>query len=160
MSVAAAAVFSTIPFFNAESEEPTLCPDILYLIEQSGSQFSAIRGDRASDSGDYHTTFVLPDASSCVILGDAEKSSYQCTWKYPQGDERAHGTFKGLVREMRNCVGNIAEERKDQPVNHPDFYAAYTFQLPGSEASVSLKNKSKLMRTLVSIRIDGFTATK
>ncbi len=32
--------------------------------------------------------------------------------------------------------------------------------LPGGEARVSLKNKSKLMSTLVSIAIDGFATTK
>jgi hypothetical protein len=64
------------------------------------------------------------------------------------------------VKEMRNCIGHIAEERTDQPVNHPDFYASYYYQLPGGEASVTLKNKSKLMSTLVSIGIDGFTKTK
>ena len=76
LSVAAAAVFSTFTFLNAASEEPTLCSDILYLIEQSRSQFVAIRGDTASDFGDYDATFVLPDAWYCVILEDVEKRSY------------------------------------------------------------------------------------
>ncbi len=160
LSAAAAAVFSTMTFLNAASEEPTLCSDILYLIEQSRSQFLAIRGDAGSEFGDYDTTFVLPDAWYCVILEDVEKSSYQCTWKYLHGDERAQKTFQRFVKEMRNCIGNIAEERTDQPVNHPDFYASYYYQLPGGEASVTLKNKSKLMSTLVSIRIDGFAKTK
>ena len=89
-----------------------------------------------------------------------EKKSYRCVWKYPHGDERAHNTFQRLAEEMRNCIGNIAEERTDQSVNHPDFYASYYYQLPGGAASVNLKNKSNLMSTLVSIRIDGFTKTK
>ena len=160
LSVAAAAAFSVITFLNAASEEPTLCSDILYLIEQSRSQFLAIRGDAGSDFGDYDTTFVLPDAWYCVILEDVEKRSYQCTWKYPLGDERAQKTFQRFVKEMRNCIGNIAEERTDQPVNHPDFYASYYYQLMGGEASVTLKDKNKLMSTLVSIGIDGFTITK
>jgi hypothetical protein len=132
----------------------------IYLIEQSRSQFVAIRGDTGSDFGDYDATFVLPDAWYCVILEDVEKGSYRCVWKYPHGDERAHKTFQRFVKEMRNCIGHIAEERTDQPVNHPDFYASYYYQLPGGEASVTLKNKSKLMSTLVSIGIDGFTKTK
>ncbi len=160
LSVAVAAVFSSITFLNAASEEPTLCSDILYLIEQSRSQFVAIRGDTSSDFGDYDATFVLPDAAYCVILEDVEKMSYRCVWKYPHGDERAQKTFQRFVKEMRNCIGNIAEERTDQSVNHPDFYASYYYQLPGGAASVNLKNKSKLMSTLVSIRIDGFTKTK
>jgi hypothetical protein len=160
LSAAAAALFSTIPFLNAASEEPALCSDILYLIEQSRSQFVAIRGDTGSDFGGYDATFVLPDAWYCVILEDAEKGSYQCTWKYPLGDERAHQTYQRFIEEMRNCIGHMAEERVDRPVNHPDFYASYYYRLPGGEASVALKNKSKLMSTLVSIGIDGFTQTK
>jgi len=160
LSAVAAAVFSTIAFMNAASEEPTLCSDILYLIEQSNSQFSAIQGDTGSDFGDYDTTLVLPDTWYCAIFDDVEKRSYRCVWKYPLGDKRAHKTFQRFVKEMRSCIGNIAEEHTDQPVNHPDFYASYHYQLPGGGASVSLKNKSKLMSTLVSIRVDGFTKTK
>ncbi len=111
LSAAAAAVFSTITFLNAASEEPTLCSDILYLIEQSRSQFVAIRGDTSSDFGDYDATFVLPDAAYCVILEDVEKSSYQCTWKYPHGDERAQKTFQRFVNEMRNCIGSLGRNR-------------------------------------------------
>ncbi len=63
-------------FLNATSEEPTPCSDILYLIEQSKSQFVAIRGDTGSDFGDYDATFVLPDAWFCAIFEDVEKKSY------------------------------------------------------------------------------------
>ena len=62
-------------------------------------------------------------------------------------------------RVVWSCIGNMAEERTDQSVNHPDFYASYYFQLAGGAASVNLKNKAKLMSTLVSIRIDGSTKT-
>ena len=157
LSVAAAAVFSTITVLNAASQEPIPCSDILYLIEQSKTQFLAIRGSAGNEQGGYETTFVLSGAWFCVILEDAEKGSYQCTWKHPHGDERAQQQFLGFVKEMRSCIGHFAEERKDQSVNHPDFYASYFYRLPGGEASVTLKNKSKLMSTLVSIGIDGFT---
>jgi len=160
LSVVVAAVFSGMVSLSVASEEPSLCADILYLIEQSRVQFSAIQGDTGSDFGDYDATLVLPDARYCVILEDAEKKTYKCTWKYPHGDERAHETFERFAGEMRSCIGNMAKERTDQAVNHPDFYAAYYYQLPGSAASVSLKNKSNLMSTLVSIRIDGYTNTK
>lgn len=160
LSVAAAAVLSIITLSSAAAEEATLCSDILYLIEQSRSQFLAVRGDAGSDFGDYDTTLVLRDAWYCAILEDAEKTTYRCTWKYPQGDERAQYAFQQLAKEMRHCIGHLAEERTDQPVNHPDFYAAHYYQLPGGAASVSLKNKAKLMSTLVSIRIDGFTEQK
>ncbi len=157
LSATVAAVFFLITFLSSASEKSTLCSDILYLIEQSRSQFLAIQGDTSGDFGDYESTFVLPDARYCVILEDVEKKSYKCTWKYPHGDERAHKAFQRFAKEMRNCIGNSAEERTDQPINHPDFYTAYYYQLAGGEARVTLKNKGKLMSTLVSIVIDGFT---
>jgi hypothetical protein len=160
LSVAAAAVFSTITFLNAASDEPDPCSDLLYLIEQSKSQFVDIRGGTAGDFGDYDATFALPDAWYCAIFEDAEKGSYRCVWKYPLGDERAHKTFQRFADEMRSCIGDIAEERTDQSVNHPDFYASYYYQLADGAASVNLKNKAKLMSTLVSIRIDGFTKSE
>lgn len=160
LSVAAAAALSIVTFLNAASEEATLCPDILYLIEQSRSQFLAVRGDTGSDFGDYDATLVLPDAWHCVILEDVEKTTYKCTWKYPLGDEQAHQTFQRFAKELRNCIGHIAGERTDQSANHPDSYASYYYQLPSGAASVSLKNKAELMSTLVSIRIDGSTKTQ
>ena len=157
---AAALILSTIPFLNAASAESTLCPDIVYLIEQSRTQFVAIRKGTNSKVGEYDSTFLLPGAWYCAIFEDAEKASYQCTWKYPHGDQRARKAFQRFVKEMRSCIGNIAEERIDKPVNHPDSFLSYYYQLPDGEASVALKNKSKLMSTLVSIGIDGFRTTK
>ncbi len=150
-------ICSLMTVLGSASEEPTLCSDIFYLIEQSRSQFLAIQRDTNSDFGGYESTFILADAQYCVILEDVEKKSYKCTWKYPHGDERAHKAFQRFAKEMRNCIGNSAEERTDQPINHPDFYTAYYYQLAGGEARVTLKNKGKLMSTLVSIVIDGFT---
>ena len=130
------------------------------MVEQSRSQFAAIRGNKSSDLGGYDVTFALPDSWYCAVLEDAEKWSYRYVWKYPHGDERAHQAFLNIAEELRTCIGNIAEERVDQSVNHPDFYASHYFQLPGSAASVNLKNKAKLMSTLVSIRVDEFTETQ
>ena len=61
---------------------------------------------------------------------------------------------------MRSCIGDLAEERTDRPVNHPDFYASHYYKLPGAEASVSLKNKSTLMSTVVFVGVDGFTEAR
>ncbi len=158
--LAAAVLLPILPFSNASSQQLTDCSDIRYLIDQSRSRFVEIRGSADSDYGDYDTTFVLPDAWYCVILEDVEKWSYRCVWKYPRGDTHADTTFQHFVEEMRSCIGSISEEHTDQSVNHPDFYASSYFQLPDSTASVSIKNKSKLMSTLVSIRIDGFTRLK
>lgn len=160
-SVVAAALLSTVTVCNAAaSEDPALCPDLLYLIEQSGSEFSAIQADTKSEFGGYDAALVLSGASYCAILEDVEKTSYRCVWKYPQGDEQAQETFQRFAKEMRACIGNMAEERTDRSVNHPDFYASRYYQLPDGRASVNIKDKSNLKSTLVSIRIDGLAGTK
>ena len=159
LSLAIAALVSAVPLAKAANAS-SLCPDILYLIEQSKSRFSALRGNTGSEFGDYDATFVLPGAWYCVVLEGKEKASYRCAWKYPLGDERARTAFQRFAKEMRNCIGDMAEERTDRPVNHPDIYASHYYVLPGGEASVALKNKSALSSTLVSIGIDGFTKAK
>ena len=159
-SAAIAVACSTAVVSSAASEEPALCADILYLIEQSRSQFLAIRGASGSEHGGHEATFALPEASYCVVLHDAEKGSYQCTWTHALGDKRAHDKFQRLVGGMGACLADIAGERKDQPVNHPDSYAAYAYRYPGGEARVSLKTKSQLVSTLVSIGLDGFAKTE
>jgi hypothetical protein len=157
LSAAGVLLASYLASFSAASQEPISCADILHLIEQSKSQFSEIQGSTESDFGGYDATFVLPDVWYCAILEDVEKASYKCTWKYPLGDEQAHEAFERLAKTMRNCIGHMADEQTDRPVNHPDFYASRYYRLPGGEARVTLKNKAKMVSTLVSIVIDGFT---
>ena len=157
----AAALLSTVTVCNAAaSEDSALCPDLLYLIEQSESEFSSIREDTKSEFGGYDAALVLSGASYCTFLEDAEKTSYRCVWTYSQGNEQAHETFQRLAKEMRACIGTRAEEQTDQSVNHPDFYASRYYQLPSGRASVNIKDKTALRSTLVSIRIDGRAGTK
>ena len=160
LSVATAALLSIVTVSGpAESEDPALCPDLLYVIEQSESRFTAIREDTKSEFGGSNAALVLPGASYCAILEDVEKTSYRCAWTYPQGDERAHATFQRLANVMRACIGDMAEEQTDRSVNHPDFYASHYYQLPDSRASVNIKDKAALRSTLVSIRIDARAGT-
>lgn len=140
---------------HAAADEPDLCADILYLIEQSGSDFAQIRADDRHSSAEIEVTYTLSGASRCMLSEDAEKQSYRCIWRYPIGDARAHEQFQEHLADMRRCLGVISEEREDQAVNHPDFYASRYYQLPNSLVSVSLKNKSELLRTLITIRIDN-----
>jgi hypothetical protein len=158
--LAAAAVFSSVTVWSAAAaEDSALCPDLLYLIEQSGSGFSSIREDTKSELGGTDAALVLSGASNCAILEDVETTSYRCAWTFPQGDAQAHATFERLAQEMRACIGERAEEQTDRSVNHPDFYASHYYDLPEARASVALKDKSNLRSTLVSIRIDGRAGT-
>lgn len=137
--------------------ETDLCSHLSYLIEQSESDFVDIQQAESLDFRGYDTSFMLPNAKTCVIFEDVEKLSYQCTWEFPLADIQAETTFESLSEEVRACIGHIAVEQLDQPVNHPDIYRSSYFQLPQGQLSISLKNKSELSSTLVSIRIDGST---
>ncbi len=125
------------------------------MTEEAQTRFVALRGEAAEGLGDYQATLSLPGASACVIIEDAAKSSYQCSWTYGLGAAEAHAAFDRLLTGLRTCLADVASEEKDRSVNHPDTYASYAFRMPGSVTSINLKNKSALKSTLVSIRIDG-----
>jgi len=160
LALATVTAMSAGSSLSAAQDEPVGCSDFLYLIEQSKTRFSEIRKDTGSTFGTYDTAHVLPGAWYCAILEDKEKMSYQCAWKYPLGDKQAHGAFKALVKQMKACIGGLAQEQTDRPVNHPDFYAARYYQLPHGEVSVALKNKSSLTSTLVSLGVTRFAEPK
>ncbi len=135
----------------------TLCADVTYLIEQSRSQFSDITGDPINESGELAARFVLPEAWRCSISVDIEKAAYVCSWKFPHATAQARSTYERFVAEIRACIGHVATENQDQSVNHPDFYELVYYALEDGEVSVTLKNKSKMRSTFVSIGVDGFT---
>lgn len=119
---------------SASADGQKFCSAIEYLIEQSKSKILAIREESANNIGAYGTIFILPDALNCVVLVDLDKSSYQCIWKFPYGDERAEKTFRRFKNEMKSCIGHLAKERKDRSVNHPDIYLSYYYSLPSGQA--------------------------
>lgn len=149
------ALVSAVAVSTAAANESSLCSQVLSVIDEAPSRFLALRGEPAEGFGDYKAKVVLEKASSCVILEDAQKGSYHCVWTYPLGAAQAHEAFEILLGEVRLCLAELAEEKKDEAVNHPDTYASYLFEAPGSTTSINLKNKSALKSTLVSIRIDG-----
>ncbi len=147
--------FSTT--INAYAEERKFCSDIEILIEHSYTRFLAIRGERNDNPGGYNSLFFLPDASSCIIMQDIEKSSYQCSWEFQYGEARADRKFDHFREALKSCIGYLAKERKDQLVNHPDYYLSFYYLLPSGQVNVTFKKKVKLMKSYVSIGIDGFT---
>ena len=131
------------------------CPEALYLVNESSSRFSQITGDVESEFGGITSTLELSGAQYCVIVGDAVKDTYRCTWKYPYRDELAGMEFEKLALEFASCLGNQVEMREDQAVNHPDSYESFLFTLPWAEARVTLKDKRELDSTFVSFVIEA-----
>ena len=155
LTIMISAILLAFLAFNQWFTKPDLCSDILYLIEQSKSDFLAIRTDISTNARTVESSFFLPDTEDCTVFEDAAKSSYQCTWYFPLGDIEADAKFEMLATDIRTCIGDIAEEQLDQPVNHPDIYRSSYFLLPQGQLSLSLKNKSAFSSTLISIRMDA-----
>lgn len=130
-----------------------LCADIDYLIGQSRSQFAEILGKPNDDAGGYDVTLTLAGASYCSVTKRSKKRMYRCGWEFPYRAKRAYETFDELVRAVNDCIGRSATLHRDQSVNHPDYYALRRYETEQADVSVSVKDKSALGSTLVSIRV-------
>ena len=131
------------------------CPEALYLVKESTTRFSQIKGEIDNESGGITSTLGLPGAQSCIINEGAAKDSYRCTWKYPYRDALAALDFEKIALEFSSCLGDQAKVREDQAVNHPDSYESFLFTLPAAEARVTLKDKRELNSSFVSFIIEA-----
>ena len=132
-----------------------LCSDIEFLIGQSRIGFRAIRGPLEGEPGTDGATFLLPEASTCVVVMKTQRRSYRCRWDYAYRDERAYAEFDRFADTLRQCFGQRAKEHVDQNVNHPDFYAARRYEMAEGEVKVSVKDKVALGRTFVFLSVEG-----
>lgn len=136
------------------NDSSTLCSDLEYLRSQSLRDFEEISlASTMVPLDEESTSFTLDGASSCFLVFDPERSSYQCNWEHEQQDD-AERAFRSLSEEVGACLAP-ATAREDASVNHPDFWASSYFELPGQAISVSLKNKLLLKKSFVSIQVDG-----
>lgn len=131
-----------------------LCSDLDYVSAQSESSFDAISLASATQPLDEEpTSFMLDGASSCFLVIDPERASYQCNWEFDE-EENAEVAYNDFSDEVEACL-SPTPRREDASVNHPDFWASTYFELPGREISVAQKNKLLLGKTFVSIQVDG-----
>lgn len=131
------------------------CSDVTYLIEQSKTGFNSILEKTESEFGGNDTTKILPEAQYCVILEDQQKRSYKCTWKFSYGADQAKEAFERYATDVSDCLGSTASVGRDQLVNHPDTYYSYLYKISNTDMRVTLKNKSALRNTLVSVIVEG-----
>ncbi len=132
-----------------------LCSDIEFLIGQSGIGFRDIRGALEGEPGTDGATFLLPEASTCVVVMKTQRRSYRCRWDYAYRDARAYAEFDRFAGSLRQCFGAMAREHVDRNVNHPDFYAARRYEMARGEVTVSVKDKAALGSTFVFISVEG-----
>ena len=132
-----------------------LCSDMEFLIEHSKIGFRAIRGAPESEPGTHGATFLLPEASRCVVVMNLERRSYRCRWVYAYRDERAYAAFDRFADSLRRCFGAMAKEHVDRNVNHPDFYAARRYEMAEGAVTVSVKDKAAMGSTFVFISVEG-----
>ena len=96
----------------------------------------------------------LSDTKECGFSDNLDGNrDYHCMWESVYRDPESYVRFDDMARSLRTCFGVDAEEVRDQPVNHPDYYDQVSFQVKGIEIAVSIKDKSALQRTFAFIRI-------
>ena len=84
-----------------------------------------------------------PDAPAQVV----------CSWQFPLGEPAAAATYDDVHTALTGCLGKAATVTRDQGVNHPDYYDAYLIQLPAHRLTLSIKDKSALGITFVTLRV-------
>lgn len=132
-----------------------LCASIVYLIDQSRSQFAEIMEKPNGGAGDHDVTLTLAGASYCLVTKRSRSSFYHCGWEFPYRAKHGYDRFDAFVRGVNACIGQRATLHSDQSVNHPDYYALRRYETEQAEVSVSVKDKSALSRTFVFIRVQG-----
>lgn len=142
------------PALGITAERSQTCKDLLFLVEQSRTQFTAIRIAPEGDAA-QSTNFNLPKADTCSLRDDVEKTSYRCVWRHDFDDPSANTQFEQMLADVRNCIGDTSSEHQDVPVNHPDSFTSTYFDFGHGIVSVGLKKKRALMATLISVRFDG-----
>lgn len=158
-SLIIALLFALI-FYRPVSAQTISCDDVFYVIEQSHTGFLSIQSDVKNETGGFKATYSLPGAHYCNIIEDVEKRSYRCTWKYSIGDGEAEAEYEQLADSVLSCLGSSASVAEDQPVNHPDTYKSYIYSMSDTEVRITLKDKSELKSTFVSIVVDGQHVSK
>ncbi len=131
------------------------CDDVAHLIADSANQFSSIKSTEQYETGTTKSNIQLPDSKNCEISGSGKLTTFRCVWEYVLGDEQAKTDFNQYVAEAQNCLGETTTIRQDQPVNHPDSYLSYLFELDGTNGRISLKDKSQLNQTFIFFVIES-----
>ncbi len=124
------------------------CANVTALIAQAEEGFVDGSGDGAPRA--------FPTATDCVLSDNLNGSrSFNCMWEYEYRQPEASKTFGEMVRLLKDCLGHNATTRRDQPVNHPDFYDQLSFQTGDIEIALSIKDKSALQKTFTFVRIQS-----
>ena len=131
------------------------CDDVAHLIADSANQFSSIKSTEQYETGTTKSNIQLPDSKNCEISGSGKLTTFRCVWEYVLGDEQAKTDFNQYVAEAQHCLGETTTIRQDQPVNHPDSYLSYLFELDGTNGRISLKDKSQLNQTFIFFVIES-----
>ena len=83
------------------------------------------------------------------------KQSFHCMWEYGYRNPEVYDAFGEMNRMLKECLGEYATARRDQPVNHPDYYEQVMFQSGDVEIALSIKDKSALQKTFAFLRIQA-----
>ena len=89
----------------------------------------------------------------CTVSKSSEGNSYHCVWKFPLQSPDAAQKFRDIEGILKECMRSGTAAKRDKGVNHPDFYDAAQFLLENAKVTLSIKEKSTLQNTFISLRI-------
>jgi hypothetical protein len=95
----------------------------------------------------------MAGASACQTALQPEGPAFFCFWSFALRDERAPAFQAQLARNIETCGGVPVTGNSEIPVNHPDSYSTSRFDLKDLRASIALKDKAGLRKTLVFLRL-------
>ncbi len=130
------------------------CGDVERLVRESRSNFA----DWATAASGEAPHLKLSGAESCVLTRSLSGArTYYCTWAFPYRSVEAYGSFDATKASLQDCFGEQTPSRRDQRVNHPDFYDLQQFELGDVAVTVSIKDKSAQQKTYLFLRVQGAT---
>ncbi len=111
--------------------------------------------DKSSNASSLRLT-SLPEGAKCSSsLSETGTRSIHCAMGFDYRAEVASATFKTIIADTKACIETTTQAKKDQDVNHPDFYDLRSFETDKSKISISLKDKGALQMTYVFLRVEA-----
>ena len=135
------------------------CSDIVRLLDESSTQFTAIQGEITDDAaGEWSTSYSIDQSAECSIIVDVETALYLCEWEYSAASGDGAARYAAEVTRVAACLDPV-QGREDSTVSHPDQWISTRFAIAGGDVSVSRKNKNERSAVVVTIGVDASLST-
>jgi len=131
------------------------CADITRLVAESANAFEHIQGELIDEaSGEWSTSYLIDEDSSCSIFIDIEGALYLCEWEHSAASNDGLTRYDSEVERVTGCLSPV-DGRNDSAVNHPDEWVSTRFAIPSGDVTVSRKAKNERGAVVVTVGVDA-----